>query len=104
MTAFFPGDTGIMARTFGIVLGAASCNDAVSHERLQAAAEKMKSVLVAAASDHNEEEAACDRFSASVVVGRRAVQSGEIEDWAAENALRQLEDDLEAAEVILIAC
>jgi hypothetical protein len=53
---------------------------------------------------HAEEEAACDRFSASVVAGRRAAQSGETEDWAAENALRQLEEDLESAEVILVAC
>ena len=102
MTAFFPNDTEMMARTFGIVLGAASCNDTVSHERLQATGEKMKSILAAAASNQDEEETARDRFSASVVIGRRAVRSGEIEDWAAENALRQLEDDLEAAEVMLI--
>jgi hypothetical protein len=50
MTAFFPSDAEMMARTFGIVLGAASCNEAVSHDRLQAAGEKMKNVLAVAAS------------------------------------------------------
>lgn len=101
MTAFLPGDAEMMARTFGIILGAASCNEGVSHERLQAASAKMKSILAAAASNQDEEETACDRFFASVVIGRRAVQSGDLEDWAAANALRQLEDDLEAAEVVL---
>jgi hypothetical protein len=102
MTAFFPSDTEMMARTFGFVLGAASCNDTVSHERLRAAAERMQSILAVAASSQVEEETACDRFSVSVVIGRRAVQSGEIEDWAAENALRQLEEDLEAADVMFV--
>ncbi|MBV9555054.1 MAG: hypothetical protein JO032_19930, partial [Alphaproteobacteria bacterium] len=49
MSDFFPSDAELMARTFGVVLGAASCNDDVSNARLDATAAKMKAVLTAAA-------------------------------------------------------
>jgi hypothetical protein len=102
MTEFFPTQAEAMARTFGMVLGAASCNDDVSNERLDAAAEKMKSVLAVTADSAEDAEAACDRFSAAIVAGRRAVKQGAIQDWAAETALRKIEDDLEEAELSLI--
>ncbi|HZK92554.1 MAG TPA: hypothetical protein VFC56_20630 [Stellaceae bacterium] len=100
MAEFFPTDAEMMARTFGIVLGAASCNGEVTNERLDVAAEKMKTVLAATAGDARDAEAACERFSAAVVAGRRASKSGEIEDWAAETALRQIEDDLDDTGVV----
>jgi hypothetical protein len=102
MTAFFPGDADMMARTFGVVLGAASCSDDVSDERLDAAARKMKAILAEAADTGRALEAAQDRFSAAMVAGRRAVKRGEIADWAAETALRQIEDDIADADVVLI--
>jgi len=101
MSEFFRSDAEMMAHTFGMVLGAASCCDVVSHERLDTTAEKMKTAMSAAASDSREERAAYDQFSAAVVAGRRAVQQGQIQDWAAENALRQIEDDLDDAPLML---
>jgi hypothetical protein len=101
MTEFFPSHAEMMARSFGIVVGAASCSEAVSNQRLDAAAEKVKSVLDAAADDRRDAEAALERFSAAVVSGRGAARRGEIAEWAAETALRQLEDDLEEVEPAL---
>jgi hypothetical protein len=101
MSEFFRSDAEMMARTFGMVLGAASCCDVVSNARLDATAEKMKTAFSAAAASGKEERAANEQFSASVVAGRRAVQHGEIQDWAAENALRQIEHDLEDAPLLL---
>ncbi|MBV9553062.1 MAG: hypothetical protein JO032_09750 [Alphaproteobacteria bacterium] len=101
MSDFFPSDAELMARTFGVVLGAASCNDDVSNARLDATAAKMKAVLTAAADDPRDAETACERFSAAVVAGRRAAQAGSIEDWAAENALQQIEADLDEAPLML---
>jgi hypothetical protein len=102
MTAFLPGDAEMMARTFGMVLGAASCSDDVSNERLDNAAEKMKAILATAAGTDVAVEAAHNRFSASVVAGRRAVRHGKIEDRAAEMALRQIEDDIADNDVVLL--
>ena len=102
MTEFLLTHAEMMAQTFGIVLGAASCNDEVSNERLDAAAEKMKTVLTAAADNGHDAEIAVDRFSAAVVAGRRAVKEGAIAEWAAETALRKIEDDLAEAKVSLI--
>jgi hypothetical protein len=101
MREFFQSDAEMMARTFGMVLGAASCCDLVSHERLDATAEKMKTAFSAAAANGKEERAAQELFSAAVVAGRRAVRHGEIQDWAAENALRQIEHDLDEAPLML---
>jgi hypothetical protein len=102
MTAFFLTQAEMMAQTFGMVLGAASCSDEVSNARLDAVADKMKTVLTVAADNGRDAETACARFSAAVVAGRRAVQRGAIEDWAAETALRKIEDDLETAGLSLI--
>jgi hypothetical protein len=102
MAAFFPTQAEMMAQTFGMVLGAASCNDEVSNERLDVAAERMKTVLTVAADNGQDAAVARERFSAAVVAGRRAVKQGAIEEWAAETALRKLEDDLEEAELSLI--
>lgn len=96
MSDFYPTHAEMMAQTFGIVLGAASCSETVSNERLDATAVKMKTVLTVAASNEHDAEAAVDRFSAAVVAGRRAVKIGAIEDWAAETALRKIEDDLDS--------
>lgn len=101
MSEFFLSDAELMARTFGVVLGAASCSEQVSNERLDATADKMKTALSLVADSGRQAEAAHERFSAAVVAGRRAVRSGAIEDWAAENALRQIEDDLDEAPLML---
>jgi hypothetical protein len=102
MAEFFPSHAEMMARTFGIVLGAASCNGEVTNRRLDTAAEKIKTVLTVAAGNEHDAEAACECFSAAVVAGRRAVREGAIEEWAAETALRKMEDDLEEARVELV--
>jgi hypothetical protein len=102
MSEFFPTEAEMMARTFGVVLGAASCSDQVSNERLDTAAQKIKTVLTVAASNEHDADTAVERFSAAVVAGRRAVKEGAIEDWAAETALREMEDDLDEATAKLI--
>jgi hypothetical protein len=101
MTAFFPTQAEMMAQTFGMVLGAASCSGEVTNQRLDATAERMKTALTVAADNHRDAEAACERFSAAVVAGRRAVRQGTIEGWAAETALRKIEDDLAEVEPAL---
>ncbi len=101
MSILLPTQAEMMAKTFGIVLGAASCNDEVTNQRLDAAAEKMKTVITVAADNERDAETACQRFSAAVIEGRRAVQRGAIEEWAAETALRKIEDDLAEAEAEL---
>ena len=101
MSEFLLSDAELMARTFGVVLGAASCNGLVSHERVGTVAGQMKSVLTAVASNDREVRAAYAQFSTAIDAGRRAARDGEIQDWAAENALRQIEDDLENARVML---
>jgi membrane-bound ClpP family serine protease len=101
MSEFFLSDAEMMARTFGTILGAASCCDVVSNERLDATAEKMKTVLSVTAGNGREERAAHEQFSAAVNAGRRAVREGEIQDWAAENALRQIKHDLDEAPLVL---
>ena len=102
MSEFFPTHAEMMAQSFGIVLGAASCSDHVSNERLDTAAQKMKTVLGVAAGNEHDADAAVDRFSAAVVAGRRAVRDGSIEEWAAETALRKIEDDLDEAAAKLV--
>jgi hypothetical protein len=102
MSEFFPTHAEMMAQTFGIVLGAASCSDHVSNARLDTAAQKIKTVLSVAAGNEHDADAAVDRFSAAVVAGRRAVKQGAIEEWAAETALRKMEDDLDEARVELL--
>ena len=101
MSEFFLSDAELMARTFGVVLGAASCNGLVSCERRNTIARKMQSVLTAAANNDKEAKVAQERFAAAVLAGRRAAQSGAIEDWAAERALQQIEDDLDRAPLML---
>ncbi|HVH81027.1 MAG TPA: hypothetical protein VM782_16640 [Stellaceae bacterium] len=101
MSDFLFSDAELMARTFGVVLGAASCHGVVSHERVDTVAGKMKSVLTVVAGNDREARAAYREFSSAIVAGRRAASEGEIQDWAAENALRQIEDDLETASPIL---
>jgi hypothetical protein len=102
MVEFLPTHAEMMAENFGIVVGAASCSDEVTNERLAAAAEKIRHVLAAAAGNGRDAEVACERYSAAVVAGRRAVRHGEIAEWAAETALRKMEDDLEEARVEML--
>ena len=95
MTNWNPSEAEKLAETFGIVLGAAACNDDISDERIASASEKMRGVLSAAANDAADARAACDRFSAAVVSGRAAAQAGRINRGSATSALSELEELIE---------
>jgi hypothetical protein len=86
-----------IAETFGIVLGAASYSGHVSDERLHAAVEKMACVLSATAADADDAAAASLCFSAAIEAGRNAAGDGKIDLDAAEHALAEIEEDLDAA-------
>jgi hypothetical protein len=86
-----------MAETFGVVLGAAACSGGISATRIMAVTGRMRDVLAATADDEDDAKAACMRFSAAVLAGRTAAQSGRIGGHAATAALGEIEEDLEAA-------
>jgi hypothetical protein len=89
-----------MAENFGVVFGAAACSGGVSDARLVAAAQKMRDALAAAADDEDDAKAACLRFSAAVLAGRTAAQSGRIGGQAAATALDEIEEDLAGVELL----
>jgi len=83
-----------IAEAFGIVLGAASCNEQVSEERLNSVAGKARHVVLAAAEDAADAEAAKERFSAAIEAGGIAAETGRIDPEAAETALSEIEAQL----------
>lgn len=83
-----------IAEMFGLVVGAASLCDRVSEERLTTTAIKMKHVVLVAASDDAEAQAADQRFSVGLEAGRAAAEKGQIDPNKAEIALGEVEEQL----------
>lgn len=96
MLNFNPSDAERMAETFGVVLGAAAFGG-ISVARIMAAAGRMRDVLAATADDEDDAVSACMRFSAAVIAGRTAAESGRIGPQAAATALSEIEEDLAGA-------
>ena len=83
-----------MAQTLGVVIGAASCCEQVTEERVTSVAVKLKQLVSATAEDMADAEAANERFSAALEAGKTAAESGRIDPERAEAALVELEEEL----------
>jgi hypothetical protein len=85
-----------IAQTVGIVVGAASCCEQVTEERVNAVAIKLRELVAAAADDDSDADLANEQFSAALEEGKTAVQSGRIDPEHAEVALNEMEQKLSA--------
>jgi hypothetical protein len=85
-----------IAQTVGIVVGAASCCEQVTEERVNAVAVKLRDLVAAAADDDSDANLADEQFSAALEEGKTAVESGRIDPEQAEAALNELERQLSA--------
>jgi hypothetical protein len=83
-----------IAETLGVVVGAASCCELVTEDRLNSVVPKLRHLLLSAANDGADAEAANDRFATAIDAGRSAAESGKIDPEDAESALSELETQL----------
>ena len=83
-----------MAQTLVIVVGAASCCEQVTEERVNSVAVKLRQLVSATADDTADAHAANEQFSAALEAGRSAVEIGKINPEHAEAALIELEQQL----------
>src|SRR5262252_3931959 len=83
-----------IAQTLGIVVGAASCCEQVTEERVNAVAVKLRDLVAAAAENDSDADLANEQFSAALEAGKTAVESGRIDPEQAEDALNELEEEL----------
>ncbi|HYZ41889.1 MAG TPA: hypothetical protein VE687_14880 [Stellaceae bacterium] len=83
-----------MAQTLGIVVGAASCCEQVTEERVNAVAVKLRQLVSATADDPADADAVTEQFSAALEAGKTAVEIGRIDPEHAEAALSELEQQL----------
>ena len=83
-----------MAHTLGVVVGAASCCEQVSEERVDSIAVKLRHLISTTANDTAEADAANEEFSAALEAGVTAVEAGRIDPEHAEAALIELEQQL----------
>jgi hypothetical protein len=80
-----------IAQTVGVVVGAASCCEQVTEERVNAVAVKLHEFVAATADDGLDADLANEQFSAALEVGKTAVETGRIDPEQAEAALNELE-------------
>ena len=85
-----------IAQTVGILVGAASCCEQVTEERVNAVAVKLRELVDATADDDSDADLANEQFSAALEEGKTAVESGRIDPVQAEVALNELEQKLSA--------
>ena len=83
-----------MAETLGIVVGAASCCEQVTKERVNAVTAKLRQLVSTAADNAADADAADEQFSAALDAGKMAVEIGRIDPEEAEAALTELEQQL----------
>ena len=83
-----------MAQTLGIVVGAASCCEQVTEERVNAVTAKLRRLVSATADDASDADAANEQFSAALEAGKTAVEIGRIDPEQAKAALSELEQQL----------
>ena len=83
-----------IAQTVGIVVGAASCCEQVTEERVNAVAVKLRDLVAMAADDDSDADLANEQFSAALEEGKTSVESGRIDPEQAEVALTELEQEL----------
>ena len=85
-----------IAQTVGMVVGAASCCEEVTEERINAVAVKLRELVAATADDDSDADLANEQFSAALEEGKTAVESGRIDPEQADVALNELEQQLSA--------
>jgi hypothetical protein len=83
-----------MAQTFGVIVGAASCCEQVTEERVDSVAAKLRELVSTTADDTADAREAEEQFSAAVEAGKTAVEIGRIDPQHAEAALIELEQQL----------
>ena len=83
-----------IAQTVGIIVGAASCCEQVTEERVNAVAVKLRKLVAATAENDSDADLANEQFSAALEAGKTAVESGRIDPEQAEGALNELEEEL----------
>lgn len=83
-----------MAQTLGVVLGAASCCEEVTEERVNTLTARLRQLVLATADNAADASAADRQFSAALDAGRGAVETGKINPDDAEAALTELEQQL----------
>ena len=83
-----------IAQTVGILVGAASCCEQVTEERVNAVAVKLRELVATTAEDDSDADLANEQFSAALEEGKTAVESGRIDPERAEVALNELEQKL----------
>jgi len=83
-----------IAETGGIVVGAASCCEQVTEERLNAVTVKLRKLVAATADNNVDADLANEKFAAALEMGKTAVESGRVAPERAEVALNDLEKEL----------
>jgi len=83
-----------MAQTLGVVVGAASCCEEVTEERVNAVSAKLRQLVSMAADDAADADAANQQFSVALEAGKTAVGMGRIDPEHAETALTEIEQQL----------
>jgi len=83
-----------LAQTIGILVGAASCCEQVTEERVDAVSLKLRELVAATAHDDSDAELAHEQFSAALKAGKTAVESGRVDPQEAEVALNEVEQQL----------
>ena len=83
-----------IAQTVGMIVGAASCCEQVTEERINAVAVKLRELVAAAADNDSDADLANEQFSAALEEGKTAVESGRIDPERAEVDLNELEQKL----------
>jgi len=83
-----------IAQTLGIIVGAASCCEEVSEERVNAVTAKLRQLVSTAADNAADADAADEQFTVAVEDGKTAAEIGRIDPEQAEAALTELEQQL----------
>jgi hypothetical protein len=83
-----------MAQTLGVVVGAASCCEEVTEERVNAVSAKLRQLVSTAADGAADADAADEQFSVALEAGKAAVGMGRIDPEQAETALSEIEQQL----------
>jgi len=83
-----------IAQTLGVIVGAASCCEQVSEERVNAVTVKLRHLVSTAAGNAADADAADEQFTVAVEDGKTAAEIGRIDPEQAEAALTELEQQL----------
>jgi hypothetical protein len=83
-----------IAQTLGVIVGAASCCEQVSEDRVNAVTAKLRHLVSTAAGNTADADTADEQFTVAVEDGKTAAEIGRIDPEQAEAALTELEQQL----------